>query len=65
MRAFPLTAAALAVALSTALEAPAQTSVYKWTDADGKVYFSDTPPPPSVTKNVTEKRMGGGGVSEK
>jgi glutaredoxin len=62
MRAFPLIAAALTVALSTALEAPAQTSVYKWTDADGKVHFSDTPPPPSVTKNITEQRMGGGAV---
>jgi glutaredoxin len=60
MRAFPLTAAALAVALSAALDAPAQTSVYKWTDAEGKVHFSDTPPPPSIAKNVIEKRMGGG-----
>jgi glutaredoxin len=62
MRAFPWISAALAVALSTALEAPAQTSVYKWTDAEGKIHFSDTPPPPSVTKNVTETRMGGGGA---
>jgi glutaredoxin len=62
MRASPFTAAALAVALSVALEAPAQTSVYKWTDADGKVHFSDMPPPPGITKNITEKRMGGGVV---
>ena len=61
MRALPWIAAALAVALSTALEAPAQTSVYKWTDAEGKVHFSDTPPPANVTKNVTEMRMGSGG----
>jgi glutaredoxin len=60
MRAFPWISAALAVALTTAFEAPAQTSVYKWTDADGKVHFSDTPPPPSV-KDVTEKRIRGGG----
>jgi len=60
MRALPWIAAALAVALSAAPDASAQT-VYKWTDSDGKVHFSDTPPPPSITKNVTEMRMGSGG----
>ena len=62
MRTFPWTAAALVAAFSVALDAPAQTNVYKWTDSEGKVHFSDTPPPPQVTKNVTEKRMGGGSV---
>src|SRR5258706_3259730 len=66
MRSFPWTATApaavLVAALCLAFDAPAQTNIYKWTDADGKVHFSDTPPPPSVTKNVTEKRMGGGGA---
>ena len=62
MRTFPWTAAALAAAFSFALDTPAQTNVYKWTDAEGKVHFSDTPPPPQVSKNVTEKRMGGGSV---
>ena len=62
MRTFPWIAAALAAALSIALEAAAQTSVYKWTDEKGNVHFSDTPPPSSVTKNVTEKRVAGGGA---
>ena len=61
MRIFPCTAAALVIAL-LAVDAPAQTSVFKWTDSEGKVHFSDTPPAPQVSKNVTEKRMGGGAV---
>jgi glutaredoxin len=60
MRTFPYTAAALVAVLLFAVDAPAQTNVYKWTDSEGKVHFSDTPPPPQVSKNVTEKRMGGG-----
>jgi glutaredoxin len=42
------------------LAADAQTNVYRWVDKDGKVHFSDTPPPPEV-KIVTQKRVGGGG----
>jgi glutaredoxin len=41
--------------------ADAQTNVYRWVDKDGKVHFSDSPPPPEV-KSATQKRMGGGGV---
>lgn len=62
MRRFPCTAAILVAALPIAFGAAAQTNVYKWTDADGKVHFSDTPPPPQASKNVVEKRMGGGTV---
>src|SRR5437762_3218881 len=68
MRSFPWTAAApaavLVAALAFAFDAAAQTNVYKWTDAEGKVHFSDTPPPPQASKNVTEKRMGGGTVAD-
>jgi glutaredoxin len=64
MRTLSWTAATLACALIASLDAAAQTSVYKWTDADGKVHFSDTPPPPQDSKNVTEKRMGGGGGAD-
>jgi len=39
--------------------ADAQTTVYKWTDKDGKVHFSDTLPDSDV--KATEKTMGGGG----
>jgi glutaredoxin len=59
MRSFPWTAAAFAVALSFAFDAAAQT-VYKWTDSEGKIHFSDMPPPAQDSKNLTEKRMGGG-----
>jgi len=57
---------AIAVAMAACMlawAAQAQTSVYRWVDKDGKVHFSSEPPPPDAA-NVTEKRMGGGGVSE-
>lgn len=37
----------------------AQQTVYKWTDKDGKVHFTDTPPPPEAKKSE-QKRVGGG-----
>ena len=61
MRSFQWIAAALAGALACGLDAGAQNTVYKWTDSDGKVHFTDTPPPQQA-KNVTQKRMGGGEV---
>ena len=61
MRTFPGIAAALGVALAFGAGVAAQ-SVYKWTDADGKVHFSDTPPPPQDSKNVTQHRIYGSGV---
>jgi len=61
MRSFPWIAAALSGALACGPEAGAQNTVYKWTDSDGKVHFSDTPPPEQA-KNVTQKRVGGGEV---
>ena len=36
----------LAAALAGALLAQAQSNVYRWTDKDGKVQFSDSPLPP-------------------
>lgn len=50
------------LAAALALAAQAQTNIYRWTDKDGKVHFSDTPPPEEA-KNVSQKR-GGGGYSE-
>jgi glutaredoxin len=49
-----------AMAATLALQAAAQTNVYRWTDKDGKVHFGDTPPPDDAS-NVTQKRMGGSG----
>ena len=43
--------------------AAAQQTLYRWVDKDGKVQFSDTPPPAEATNN-TAKRMGGGYVEE-
>lgn len=51
---------AAALAASAAL---AQTTVYRWVDKDGKVQFSDNPPP-AGTKDYTEKRVGGSGPEE-
>ncbi len=43
---------ALAVLLACGVVAA---QVYKWVDKDGKVQFSDTPPPPSATKEDAKK----------
>ena len=55
-----ITIACLALAATAAL---AQTSVYRWVDKDGKVYFSDTPPPPDA-QNASQRNVGGGYVSQ-
>src|SRR5689334_10834684 len=49
--------------LAASLLAPAQQTVYRWVDKDGKVQFSDAPPPADA-RNATDKRMGGGYVEE-
>jgi glutaredoxin len=41
----------------------AQADVYRWVDADGKIHFSDQPPPASI-KQVERKKAGGGKPSE-
>ena len=48
----------LLLAALVALGANAQ-SVYRWVDKDGKVQYSDVPPPPDV-KNVQTKKLGSG-----
>ncbi len=59
---------ALAVLLACGVVAA---QVYKWVDKDGKVQFSDTPPPPSATKDDPKKLAvkpasgtGSGGASD-
>ncbi len=54
--------AALAALLLACIDSRAQTNVYRWTDKDGKVHFSDTPPPADAS-STSQKRMGGGYVS--
>jgi glutaredoxin len=42
-----------------ATAASAQTNVYRWVDQQGKVHFSDTPPP-AEARSSSQKRVGGG-----
>ncbi|MDQ3027140.1 MAG: glutaredoxin family protein [Pseudomonadota bacterium] len=63
MRASIALRAALAALLVTSLHAQAQSTVYRWVDKDGKVQFSDSPPP-AEAKDATQRRMGGGYVDE-
>jgi len=44
---------AIAILIMTAA-ATAGAQMYRWTDKDGKVHFSDSPPPPGA-RNVTKK----------
>lgn len=48
-RALPLAASLILVG------APVSAELYKWTDAEGKVHFSDQPPPPEIKAPVTVK----------
>jgi glutaredoxin len=52
-----------AALLAASFSAAAQQTLYRWVDKDGKVQFSDTPPPADA-KSGTAKRMGGGYVEE-
>jgi glutaredoxin len=52
-------AALAAAALLLPAVAAAQANVYRWVDKDGKVHYSDTPPP-EPAKSLTQKRVGGG-----
>jgi glutaredoxin len=54
-----LTPVLLCALLAFAFAAHAQTNVYRWVDKDGKVHFTDSPPP-SDAKESSSKRMGGG-----
>src|ERR1700740_825860 len=57
-----MTGAVGVLSAALALQAFAQSNVYRWTDKDGKVHFTDAPPPDDA-KDVSQKRMGGGGGS--
>ena len=57
----PLLAALGLVALLFAAAASAQ--LYRWVDKDGKVHYTDTPPPTSAGKSA-QLRSGGGNVAD-
>ena len=63
MRASIVFLAASAALLLSSLHAQSQSTVYRWVDKDGKVQFSDSPPP-AEARDTTQKRMGGGYVDE-
>jgi glutaredoxin len=52
-----------AATIAAAFCANAQTNVYRWVDKDGKVQFSDSPPPADA-KDATQRRLGGGGPED-
>lgn len=56
-----LRSAALAAAIALVPAAADAQSVYRWVDKNGKVHYSDQPPPEEV-KNVQQKKVGGGTV---
>lgn len=53
----------IAASLAAPAFAPAQSTVYRWVDKDGKVHFSDAPPPADA-RDASQKRMGGGDVDD-
>ncbi|MEQ1880281.1 MAG: DUF4124 domain-containing protein [Burkholderiales bacterium] len=63
---FEILAPSLALCL-LAFSSPGQAQqTYKWTDAQGKIHYSDQPPPPTVKQSATIKRpksAGGAGAA--
>ena len=51
----------IATAILLAAYADASAQVYRWVDQDGKVHYTQTPPPPDA-RNVQKKKFRGGGV---
>lgn len=44
--------------------ASAHAELYKWVDANGKVNYTDTPPPPNISKVEKKSLRGGGGADQ-
>ncbi len=58
-----LRATAIAALVAGTLCAQAQQTVYRWVDKNGKVQFSDSPPPADAA-NPSQKTFGGGAVEQ-
>ncbi|MBL8311894.1 MAG: glutaredoxin family protein [Burkholderiales bacterium] len=56
-----LGALAVALAIASAVTAASAQQVYRWTDANGRVQYSDQPPPADA-KNVQQKNVGGNSI---
>ena len=59
-----LARSAVLAALSLALLSAQAQTTYRWVGKDGKVHYSDQPPPPSETSEVQKKKLGTGSVVE-
>ena len=57
MHASHLVRVVLVAALAAGTAAQAQSTLHRWVDKDGKVHFTDTPPPPDA-RSATQKRYG-------
>jgi glutaredoxin len=57
MKLTPIVRALAFAAAAASLAAAAQSTLHRWVDKDGKVHFTDTPPPPDA-KSATQKRFG-------
>ncbi len=55
--------AALSLLLMTVTAAHAQ-QLYRWVDQNGRVTYSQNPPPAGAAKNIQQKRLGSGSVVE-
>jgi hypothetical protein len=55
MSRFDVMVGLLAALVGCLLAMPALGDMYKWTDAEGKVHYSDQPPPPNVKQSGTVK----------
>jgi glutaredoxin len=63
MQARTIALCVFAASLAAPFFANAQTTVYRWVDKDGKVQFSDSPPP-AEAKGASQRRMGGGETAD-
>jgi glutaredoxin len=59
MKSTTIVRALIAAAVLVTSGAQAQSSVYRWVDKDGKIHFSDTPPPQDA-KSSSHRTLGGG-----
>jgi len=55
--------AALGLVVGCLVAAAASAQLYRWTDKDGKVHYTDTPPPAAAGKSA-QLRSGGGNVAD-
>jgi glutaredoxin len=57
MRASHFARALLVASLAAGMAAQAQSTLHRWVDKDGRVHFTDTPPPPEA-RSATQRRYG-------